>query len=129
VGAVLLKDGTVQAWGYGYGTGPGHGRGRGARSTNAPAPMEGIRDAVAISPFMALLRDGTVREFPEGGWPWSTPKLTNVVAVASDHVNRMALLANGRLVAWGLKSFYPNGPVTRAELGEATAKQCTMRAR
>ena len=126
-GAVLLADGTVQAWGFGYGTGRGHGRG--TRSTNRPAPVSGVRNAIAISPFMALLRDGTVHEFPDGAWPWSTPKIGNVVAIASDRTNRIALLADGRLMAWGLGSFYPGGPVTLGELGDATARQCAMTGR
>jgi hypothetical protein len=51
--------------------------------------------------------------------------ITNAVAVASDHVNRIALLADGRLMAWGLKQFYPNGPVVVGELGVETARTCT----
>lgn len=122
-GAALLADGTVRAWGFGYGPSPG----RGLRASNTPLPIDGIRDAVAISPHLALLRDGTVREFGAREWPWPTPTLSNVVAVASDHVNRFALLSDGRLMAWGYKQWYPNGPVVRGELGAETARQCAAR--
>lgn len=119
-GAALLADGTVRTWGFGYGPSPG----RGLRASNTPLPIDGIRNAVAISPHLALLRDGTLREFGAREWPWPTPKWSNVVAVASDHVNRFALLSDGRLMAWGYKRWYPNGPVVRGELGAETARQC-----
>jgi hypothetical protein len=119
VAAAVLADGTVRAWGHGYGPRPA----RGQAAANRPLPIAGITGAVAISTYMALLRDGTVREFG-GPWPWSTPKLDGVVAIASDHVNRIALLDDGRLVAWGRKEFYPDGLVVRGELGEATARAC-----
>jgi alpha-tubulin suppressor-like RCC1 family protein len=123
VAAAVLADGTVRAWGYGYGPRDVSGR----RAVNAPLLIAGIRDAVAVSPYMALLRDGTVREFGPSAWPWTTPKLSGVVAIESDHVNRLALLADGKLIAWGLKDFYPSGPVVRAELGAETARQCAAR--
>jgi len=119
----VLSDGTVRAWGFGYGAMPK----RGLPASNTPLPIDGIRDAVAISPHLALLRDGTVREFGAREWPWSTPKLTGVVAVASDHVNRFALLSDGKLMAWGHKQWYPTGPIVRAELGAETARQCAAR--
>jgi alpha-tubulin suppressor-like RCC1 family protein len=122
-GAAVLADGTVRGWGFGYGPSPG----RGLPASNTPLPIDGIQNAVAISPHLALLRDGTVREFGAREWPWDTPKLSNVVAVASDHVNRIALLADGRLMAWGYKRWYPNGAVVRAELGAETARQCAAR--
>ena len=121
--AAVLADGTVRAWGFGYGPSPK----RGLPASNIPIPIDGIRDAVAVSPYMALRRDGTVREFGAREWPWSTPKLSDVIAIASDHVNRFALLSDGRLMAWGHKQFYPHGPVTRAELGADTARQCAAR--
>lgn len=122
--AALLADGTVRVWGFGYGPHPG----RGLPASNKPLPMEGVRDAIAASAYMALLRDGTVREFGAREWPWTTPKFDKkVVAVASDAVNRLALLADGKLVAWGLKRFYPNGLVVRGELGAETARQCAAR--
>ncbi len=126
VGAALLQDGTVRAWGYGYGPVP-TGRGR-ARASNTPVAIPGIRNAIAISPYMALLADGSVREFPDD-WPWQTPPIQNAVAVASDHVNRVALLTDGTLMAWGRKEFYPKGPVTLAKFGAETAMQCAAGAR
>jgi alpha-tubulin suppressor-like RCC1 family protein len=121
--AAVLADGTVRAWGFGYGPRLANG----FHAVNAPIPIAGIRDAIAISPYMALLRDGTVREFGARTWPWTTPKLTGVVAVASDHINRVALLADGKLVAWGLKQFYPDGLVVRGQLDAETARQCAAR--
>jgi hypothetical protein len=123
--AVVLADGTVRAWGFGYGPSPR----RGLPASNTPLPMDGIRDAVAISPYMALLRDGTVREFGAREWPWSTPKLSGVVAIASNAANRFALLADGKLMAWGHRQWYPNGPILHAELGAETARQCAASGR
>lgn len=123
VAAAVLDDGTVRAWGYGHGT----RRATAGRSSNTPLTIPGITDAVAISPYMALLRDGRVQEFPKRQAAWATPPFSNVVAIASDHVNRLALLADGRLMAWGHKQFYPEGPIVRADLGAETARQCTVR--
>ena len=123
-GVALLADGTLRGWGVGYGT----GHRPKDQATNTPVPIEGVRGVIAISPFMALLRDGTVREFPYKP-SWATPDYRNVVAVASDGVNRIALLADGRLMAWGLKQWYPTGPVMRAQLGAETAKSCAPRTR
>lgn len=67
--------------------------------------------------------DGSVRDFPFQP-SWATPKLTNAVAIASGGPNRFALLADGRLIAWGHKRWYPDGAVTLATLGEETARQC-----
>ena len=121
--AAVLADGTVSAWGFGYGPSPK----RGLPASNTPLPMEGIQSAVAISTYMALLRDGSIREFGAREWPWATPKWSNVVAIASDAVNRLALLADGKLMAWGHKRWYPNGPILHAELGAETARQCAAR--
>ena len=123
VAAAVLADGTVRAWGYGHGT----RRGTAGPASNTPLAIAGITEAVAISPYMALRRDGRVQEFPKGQAAWTTPPISNVVAVASDHVNRLALLADGRLMAWGHKQFYPDGPIVRAELGAESARQCAAR--
>jgi hypothetical protein len=123
VAAAVLADGTVRAWGFGYGT---H-RGTAGPASNTPLAIKGIAEAVAISPYMALRRDGRVQEFSNRQARWTTPRLTNVVAIASDHVNRLALLADGRLMAWGHKQFYPDGPIVRAELGAESARQCAAR--
>ena len=98
------------------------------QATNKPVTVEGIRGAIAISPNMVLMPDGSVRDFPSQP-SWTTPKLTNAVAIASGGPNRFALLADGRLVAWGHKRWYPNGMVTLATLGQDTARQCAARPR
>jgi hypothetical protein len=123
VAAAVLADGTVRAWGYGHGT----RRGTSGAASNTPVVIEGITEAVAISPYMALRRDGRVQEFPRRQAKWTTPSFSNVVAIASDHVNRLALLGDGRLMAWGHERFYPDGPIVRAELGVETARQCAAR--
>lgn len=123
-GAALLADGTLRAWGSGYG--PGH-RPR-DQATNKPVMVEGIRGAIVLSPNMVLMPDGSVRDFPFQP-SWATPKLTNAVAIASGGPNRFALLADGQLVAWGHKRWYPNGMVTLATLGPDTARRCAARPR
>ena len=84
-GAALLADGTLRAWGGGYG--PGHRPQD--QATNKPVTVEGIRGAIAISPNMVLMPDGSVRDFPSQP-SWTTPKLTNAVAIASGGPNRFA---------------------------------------
>jgi len=123
-GAALLADGTLRAWGSGYGS----GHRPQDQATNKPVMVEGIRGAIALSPNMVLLPDGSVRDFPLQP-SWATPKLTNAVAIASGGPNRFALLADGQLVAWGHKRWYPNGMVTLATLGPDTARQCAARPR
>lgn len=123
-GAALLADGTLRGWGGGYGT----GHRPQDQATNKPVTVEGIRGPIAISPSMVLLADGSVRDFPFQP-SWATPKLTNAVAIASGGPNRFALLADGRLIAWGHKRWYPNGAVTLAMLGQETARQCAARPR
>jgi alpha-tubulin suppressor-like RCC1 family protein len=123
-GVALLADGTLRAWGDGYGT----GHRPQDQATNKPVAVEGIRGPIAISPNMVLMPDGSVRDFPFQP-SWTTPKLTNAVAIASGGVNRFALLADGRLIAWGHRRFYPNGVVTLATLGPETARQCAARPR
>ena len=118
-GAALLADGTLRAWGGGYG--PGHRPMD--QATNKPVTVEGIRGAIALSRNMVLMADGSVRDFPSQP-SWVTPKMTDAVAIASEGPNRLALLADGRLIAWGHKRWYPDVVVTRATLGQETARQC-----
>ena len=68
------------------------------QATNKPVAVEGIRGPIAISPNIVLMPDCSVRDFPFQP-SWTTPKLTNAVAIASGGVNRFALLADGRLIA------------------------------
>jgi alpha-tubulin suppressor-like RCC1 family protein len=123
-GVALLADGTLRAWGSGYGT----GHRPQDQATNVPVTVEGVRGAIAISPNMVLMPDGSVRDFPLPP-SWATPKFTNAVAIASGGPNRMALLADGRLVAWGHPRWYPKGMVTLATLGADTVRECAARPR
>jgi hypothetical protein len=88
-------------------------------------PVPGIRNAVAVSPRLILLADGTVRDLTDPETP--VAGIRDAVAVTSDIDNRYALLADGRLMGWGLKQFWPKGMVTVAELGAETARECSVR--
>ncbi len=76
----LKADGTVVSWGEGAG--------------QAPAGLSGI---VAISGTLALKNDGTVV-------PWASKVvpagLVGVAAIANDQGQMLALLKNGKVVAW-----------------------------
>jgi alpha-tubulin suppressor-like RCC1 family protein len=121
----LLADGRVMAWGA------AQAALRGQRedwlTTSRPLVVPGIRNAAAVSPFLILLADGSVRELrsPEQ----RVAGIDNAVAVASDPTNRYALLADGRLVGWGLRQFWPKGMVTVAEFGAETARECSARSK
>ena len=119
----LLADGRVMAWGA-----PRLAT-RGSKEnyvhTTRAMPVPDIRNAAAVSPYLILLADGTVRDI----WATDVPVagVTNAVAVTSDPTNRYALLADGRLLGWGLKQFWPKGIVTVAQFDAATAQQCAPR--
>ena len=123
-GVVLLVDGTVQAWGTPTGF---YDRG-GNRwmNSNVPVPVPEVRDAIAVSPYLFLLADGTVRTIESPGRP--VPGVARAVAVASDHVNRYALLEDGRLVGWGHPRWWPEGVTEVADLGRDTARAFAARA-
>ena len=116
----LLANGRVMAW----------GAARDLRRdqqedflhTGAPRAVPGITNAIAVSPYLILLADGSVRELfnPET----RVAGIENAVAVASDPTNKYALLADGRLIGWGLKQWWPKGMVTVAEFGAKTASEC-----
>ena len=118
----LLADGRVMAW----------GAARDLRRdqqedflhTASARPVPGITNAIAVSPYLILLADGTVRELfnPER----RVAGIENAVAVASDPTNKYALLADGRLIGWGLKQFWPKGMITVAEFGARTASDCRI---
>jgi hypothetical protein len=123
-GVVLLVDGTVQAWGTPTGfTDSGGDR---WMNSNVPVPVPEVRDAIAVSPFLFLLADGTVRTIERPGIP--VPGVARAVAVASDHVNRYALLEDGRLVGWGHPRWWPKGVTEIANLGGDTARAFAARA-
>lgn len=116
----LLADGRVMAWGAA--TAPMRGQRENYLVTSRALPVPAIRTATAVSPFLILLADGTVRELSDP--EQAVPGVANAVAVVSDPTNRYALLADGRLVGWGLKQFWPKGMVTVAEFGAETARAC-----
>ena len=119
----LLSDGRVMAWGA-----PRLAT-RGSKEnyvhTTRALPVPDIRNAAAVSPYLILLADGTVRDI----WATDVPVagVTNAVAVTSDPTNRYALLADGRLLGWGLKQFWPKGIVTVAQFDAATAQECASK--
>ena len=88
-------------------------------------PVPDIRNAVALSPYLILLADGTVRDIFRPEVP--VAGVANAVAVTSDPTNRYALLADGRLLGWGLKQFWPKGVVTVAEFDPQTARECAAK--
>lgn len=96
-------------------------------TTSRPLVVPGIRNAAVVSPLLIFLADGTVRELrsPEE----RVAGIDNAVAIASDPTNRYALLADGRLVGWGLTQFWPKGMVTVAEFGADTARECAVRSK
>ena len=119
----LLADGSVMAWGVARD--PLRGEPENYLATARGMIVPGIRNAVALSPLMILLGDGTVRELRDPETP--VAGIRDAVAVTSDFINRYALLADGRLVGWGLKRFWPKGMVTVAEFGVETARECSTR--
>ncbi|RPI06484.1 MAG: hypothetical protein EHM71_11730 [Zetaproteobacteria bacterium] len=120
---VLLADGTVKAWGTP--TGFYQPERTNWMNSKLPVTVPGIRDAVAVSPHLILLADGTVREITAPEKP--VPGVAGVVAVASSGVNRYALLEDGRLLGWGHPRFWPKGVVTVLDAGRQTAQACAMR--
>ncbi len=95
-------------------------------NSNVPVPVPEVRDAIAVSPYLFLLADGTVRTIERPGH--AVPGVARAVAVASDHVNRYALLEDGRLVGWGHPRWWPKGVTEVADLGRDTARACAARA-
>ena len=119
----LLADGRVMAWGSTRL--PMRGKPEDYLSTTRALPVPDIRNAVALSPYLILLADGTVRDIFRPEVP--VAGVANVVAVTSNPANRYALLADGRLLGWGPKQFWPKGVVTVAQFDAATAQQCAPR--
>lgn len=120
---VLLADGTVKAWGTPTGLyQPEYDK---WLNSKLAVPVPGIRNAVAVSPYLILLADGTVREIWDPEKP--VPGVAGVVAIASSKVNCYALLDDGRLIGWGHPRFWPKGPVTVLDTGRQTAQECAMR--
>jgi alpha-tubulin suppressor-like RCC1 family protein len=118
----VLADGRVMAWGAARS--PRRDLPEDYLRTTNPLPVPDIVNALAVSPHLILLADGTVRELfrPEE----AVAGITHAVAVASDPTNKYALLSDGRLVGWGLKQFWPRGRVTVAEFGRQDARECAF---
>ena len=126
---VLLQDGTVLAWGRNFsgelGTGEAPRMEAGVKGTQVevpvtrPQPIPGLTDVVAIAAggqhALAVKRDGTV-------WAWGknrdgqlglgkagegsrvpvqVPGIRNAVSVAAEGWHSYAVLADGRVLAWG----------------------------
>ena len=119
----LLADGRVMSWGSTRL--PRRDQPEDYLSTRRALPVPDIRNAVALSPYLILLADGTVRDIFRPEVP--VAGVANAVAVTSDPTNRYALLADGRLLGWGRKQFWPKGLVTVAQFDAATAQQCAPR--
>jgi alpha-tubulin suppressor-like RCC1 family protein len=120
-GLALLKDGTVRAWGENRTGQVGDGT---MVKRNAPVPVPGVRNAVAVAAgagdlSAALLADGTVMTWGgtiEGGLgrlpynkPSPTPALVpgvrgvRAIAVGSSHM--IALTETGTVITWGANGF------------------------
>jgi len=128
----LLDDGTVWAWGDGrqgeLGTGPNPRLPLLSNSTKAMeyrgaerpvrVAVEGVASIVAVAHrAVAVLRDGTVREWPRrrtadgepSFLPTAVPKLANVTQVSAGWGHTLALTADGRVWAWGSNDLYALG--------------------
>jgi glucose/arabinose dehydrogenase len=97
----LRTDSTVAAWPWNF-------------QTTELAPSSGISNAVAIaagySHNVALLRDGTVRQWPATVTPPVPAHATNVSAIAAGLEFTVALRSNGTVLAWGRSSSVTNIP-------------------
>jgi alpha-tubulin suppressor-like RCC1 family protein len=117
VSTALLSDGTVMDWGYGQFGELGDGS---DASSEVPVPVSGLSGVVALpngGESMALLGNGTVVDWGlnssgqlgEGSEGWQTSSdvpvpvsgLSGVRAIAGGFEQRLALLGNGHVVAWG----------------------------
>lgn len=120
-GLALLEDGSVRAWGENRSGQVGDGT---SMRRDAPVPVTGVRNAVAIAAgagdlSAALLADGTVMTWGgtnEGGLgrapfnrPSPTPALVpgvrgvRAIAVGSSHM--VALTETGGVITWGNNGF------------------------
>ncbi|NLF85197.1 MAG: hypothetical protein GX571_03705, partial [Lentisphaerae bacterium] len=110
-GAVVLADGTVQAWGYsGYGV------------LNLPADLTNVLSlALGYGHAVALHASGTVSAWGyNGNGQCTVPAgLMDVVAIAAGDYNSLALRADGSVVVWGYDGFSLNTPP--ADLTNAVA--------
>lgn len=137
---VVLKDGTVRAWGENNLGQVGDGT---TINRNAPVPVQGVRNAVAVSAgaafSAALLADGTVMMWGGfGGWafanrggapPEPIPKFVTGVrgikAIASGVSHLVALTETGTVMTWGDNTFNDLGRGTRAASTPAIISELT----
>ncbi len=115
VSTALLKNGTVMDWGYGEQGELGDGT---ETSSDVPVAVSGLTEVTALphgGTSMALLRDGTVVDWGLGSAgrlgngtgggtsdvPVAVSGLTGVTAIAGGFEQRLALLGNGTVMAWG----------------------------
>jgi hypothetical protein len=105
----LLNDGTVWAWGH-----------RSNQAPFGPERINGLSGVTAISAgdqegSLALLEDGTVVTFgPDGEAPVKVSGLSDVKAISAGGDHQLALLGDGKVMAWGLNS--------AGELGDGTTE-------
>lgn len=78
---VLMRDGTLRAWGR-----------------SSPKPPNDLLDVVAMSPYAALKRDGSIVSW--GFFGIEAPKGNDFVDIASSNRFAMALRKDGTVVAW-----------------------------
>jgi alpha-tubulin suppressor-like RCC1 family protein len=116
----LLRNGTVMAWGYdGYGQ-LGNGNAGYEEQSDVPVPVSGLGEVSAISAggehSLALLRNGTVMAWGFNNYgqlgigsplptysdvPLAVSGLTGVTAISTGFNDSLALLSNGKVMAWG----------------------------
>ncbi len=152
VATALLRNGTVRDWGYGQFGELGDGT---TESSDVPVAVSDLSGVVALpdgGQTMALLSNGTVVDWglnsvgllgdgdtigsetcegiPCSRVPVAVSGLTGVTAIAGGFEHRLALLSNGKVMAWGNGANGMLGlgsetgsevPVEVSGLGEATS--------
>jgi alpha-tubulin suppressor-like RCC1 family protein len=117
VSTALLKNGTVMDWGYGAEGQLGNGT---TESSDVPVGVKGLSGVVALpngGEGMALLSDGTVMDWGlnsvgelgngtiglgnSSDAPVAVRGLSGVTAIAGGFESRLALLSDGKAMAWG----------------------------
>ena len=110
----LLEDGRVFAWGDGrigqMGGGANMTLPRLANSTPAfdyrgierPTPLAGLTDVAAIGLQLALMKDGTVRQWNvDLKVPTAVPGLADIVGISSSGGHALAVTRDGHVYSWG----------------------------
>jgi alpha-tubulin suppressor-like RCC1 family protein len=137
VSTALLSNGTVMDWGYGGQGELGDGT---ETSSDVPVAVSGLTEVTALphgGTSMALLRDGTVVDWGLGSngrlgngtgggssdVPVAVSGLTGVTAIAGGFEQRLALLGNGTVMAWGAggSGQLGNGTTTGSEVPVAVS--------